>query len=86
MELNTEIKEKIATTIVAAAAAFAVTKAVDLAWKLATGQQPPTEEDDNSVLKVVVFAGVTAMAASWARQFALRKTNSYIAAHPFGQK
>ncbi len=86
MEISDEIKQKIATTIVAAAAAFIVSKTVDVAWKLITGDTPPSEEDPNQgTVKLVVFAGVTAMAAALARQLAVKKTQSYIAAHPFSK-
>ncbi len=84
LELNADLKEKIAMTLTAAAAAFVVTKAIETGWKLATGNTPPSEDDvDDSTLKVVLFAGATAMAVAWARQATLKKTSSYIAAHPF---
>lgn len=84
MELSADMKEKIVTTLAAGAAAFVVTKAVETSWRLFTGDKPPTDDDtDSSTLKVVLFAGVAAMAAAWARQEAVKKTNSYIAAHPF---
>ncbi len=81
MEISDDLKSKIATTLVAAATAFVVSKAIDTVWKMVTGDAPPSEDDpDVNPLPLAIFAGVTAVAAALTRQAAIKKTETYIAA------
>ena len=79
-----EIQEKIATTLAAGIAAFLVTKLIDAGWKLVTGKLPP-DDDDDDLLRLAVFAGLSAIAATIARRYALRGANRFVASRKIGQ-
>lgn len=87
MEITPALKQRIARQLAAAATALVVSKALEMTWKLITRKDIPSEEDDDQqIVSVAIFVGVTAMVASLARQFAIRRTDTYLAAHPFSEK
>lgn len=55
-------------------------KGVELAWKLATGKQPPSAESDDPIMKAVIFAAFSAAAVTVVQAFASKKTNQFIEA------
>lgn len=79
------IASKLTTTIVAGAAAFLISKVVDTGWEMITGEAPPTEEDDDGLLRLVLFVSISAAAVAVAQRFALRGTNRFLTAHTKGQ-
>lgn len=78
------ITEKLATTLAAGLAALVVTKLVDAGWKAVTGELPP-DDDADDVVRLAVFAGISAVAATVARRYALRSANRFIASRRIGQ-
>ena len=80
--MSDDVKNKLATALIAAATAFLVTKAIDMVWKMVTGNPPPSEDDPNtSTLRLALFAGITAVATALTRQATIKKTENYIALH-----
>jgi hypothetical protein len=63
------------TTVATVAAGFVATAAVKLAWRLASGDQAPSDPEDltASTLQVTVFAALVAAAAAAAQTLAGRK-------------
>lgn len=80
MEIAQDMKAKLATMAVAGLASLVISKAVDVVWKLATGKTPPGQGDDGaSVARVVVFAGISAMAVALGQHYATKKTDEIMA-------
>lgn len=74
------MKSKLISTAVMGLSAFAVGKAVELAWKIATGNNPPSAEEGDSTTRLLAFAIVSAAAVTVAQRFAAQKTNQFIEA------
>lgn len=71
---------KITGLVVAGAVAWIAGKAVDAAWKAASGHKPPKPEDDDDprIVEVVAAAALTAAAVTVARVFATRGTKKFV--------
>ncbi|MFI2753775.1 DUF4235 domain-containing protein [Cellulomonas sp. P22] len=72
---------KIAGTVVALAAAWAAQKAITVAWKAATGHQPPKPDDegDAGVRELVAAAAVSGAVVAISRVLATRGTATFAA-------
>jgi len=71
---------KVTGLVVAGAVAWLAGKAVDAAWKAASGHKPPKPEDDADDIRigeVVAAAAITAGAVALARVFATRGTKKF---------
>jgi uncharacterized protein DUF4235 len=71
---------KVTGLIVAGAVAWLATKAVDTAWKAASGHKPPKPEDDADDIRigeVVAAAAITSAAVTIARVLATRGTKKF---------
>ncbi len=87
MPLNDDLKIKLITMAAGGAAAFVISKIVDATWTAVTGDQPPADgDDDTNVLRLVTFAGLSAMAVALGRHYAVRQTNQIIAARGLRKK
>lgn len=72
---------KVAGLVVAGGVAWIATKAVDQAWKAASGHKPPKPEDDADdirIAEVVAAAAITTAVVTFARIFATRGTKKFI--------
>lgn len=66
---------KLISTAIVLGAGFAATKATSVIWRAVTGNEPPTEIDDDgqiSVTEVVIFAAVSSAAAAMVKAFATK--------------
>lgn len=79
-----KLEDKILTSVVAGVAAFLVSKALDSLWTSVTGELPP-DDDDDDVWRLALFTGISAVAATVARRFAMRGAGRYIASRSAGQ-
>lgn len=73
---------RLATAGAAAAAAVAARRAVELGWKLATGNEPPTAgdvSDDATLRDLLLWSAVVAAAVVVARKVAASATEDLLA-------
>lgn len=59
-----DMKTKIINGVIASAAAFVVTGAINKGWQMVTGHEPPREEEEGNLAGLVLFAGASAMAVA----------------------
>lgn len=78
------ITNKLVTTVVAGVAAFAISKAVTAGWELITGEAAPSEEDSDDMLRLAIFAGISAAAVAIAQHYALTGANRFLSSHQHG--
>lgn len=72
---------KMAATGAAAAAAVAARRAVELGWKLTTGDEPPTAADvtsDTELRDLLVWSAIVAAAVVVARKLAVSTTEDLL--------
>jgi len=78
-----DIGWKIASAGAGAIASLVAGRVVDGGWKLATGKDAPHEDDDEvSILQLVVFAAVSAVVASLAQRAAVRGAKKWYRPKP----
>jgi len=76
---------KLISTAIVIGAGFAATKATSVIWRAVTGHEPPTDYDDDgqvSIPEVVIFAAVSAAAASLVKAYATKGAKRLTAARP----
>jgi hypothetical protein len=78
---TSSIVAKIAGTVVAIAAAWAVQRAVNASWQAASGHKPPKAEDqgDAGLVEVVAAAAITGALIALSRVLATRGTARFSA-------
>ena len=68
-----DIGWKLASTAALALSALAAGKVAEIGWKLVTGNDAPTDDDDTATLVgVIAFAAVSAAAVAVAQRYAIR--------------
>jgi hypothetical protein len=75
------VSRKMAAAAAAAAAAVAARRAVELGWKLSTGNEPPTAKDlsgDTELRDLLVWSAVVAGAVIIARKIAVSTTEDLL--------
>jgi hypothetical protein len=78
-----DIQRKVYRTVATVLAGFLATRAVALAWRIASGQKAPEDTEDPSVRtsQAVVFAGLLGAATAIAQTLAARRALSAVAKH-----
>lgn len=77
------LTRKFAAAGAAAAAAVAARRAVELGWKLSTGNEPPTAQDlsgDTELRDLLLWSAVVAAAVVIARRIAVSATEDLLGA------
>ncbi len=78
-----DIGWKLASAGAGALASLIAGNVVNRGWKLATGKDAPHEDDDEvSIIRLVVFAAVSAVVASLAQRVALQGAKKWYRAKP----
>jgi hypothetical protein len=81
----TGLLTKMATGAAAAAAAVAARRAVELGWKLATGDEPPTADGvrgDTELRDLLLWSAIVAASVVLARKLATSKTEELLGVEP----
>ena len=82
-----DIGWKLASAGATAVAALVASKATETGWRFITGHDAPHGDDDDevSVLQVVVFAAVSAAAVALARRYAVRGAKKWYGPRELGK-